>query len=88
MDGQAQQAQDAQVAFPADESVCKRALLVGNLNPAVNTDQACLLLPHLSRAMKQWGLLQLIAGMLCKSVLQKTCVSTLFRTELLTHHVF
>ncbi|KAK9836951.1 hypothetical protein WJX81_002189 [Elliptochloris bilobata] len=35
----AQQAQDAQVVFPADDSTCKRALLVGNLNPAVNTDQ-------------------------------------------------
>jgi len=37
---QAQQAQEARITFPADDSVCRRALLVGNLNPAVNTDQA------------------------------------------------
>ena len=36
---QAQQAQDAQVVFPADDAACRRALLVGNLHPAVNTDQ-------------------------------------------------
>ena len=25
--------------FPADDATCRRALLVGNLHPAVNTDQ-------------------------------------------------
>lgn len=28
------------MVFPADDATCRRALLVGNLHPAVNTDQA------------------------------------------------